>query len=121
MLANNLVKNGNNGRLYLIDWEYSGINDPMFDVASLFLENDFAPEDQELFFNYYFMGEVVDLAPYQEKILIFEIAQDFLWSVWTVLKESKGDDYGSYGKDRFNRAVANMAVWEKTYANSKGA
>lgn len=120
LLANNLVKNGNNGRLYLIDWEYSGINDPMFDVASLFLENEFAPEDQELFFNYYFMGEEVDLAPYQEKILIFEIAQDFLWSVWTVLKESKGDDYGSYGQDRFDRAVVNMAAWEESYGHSKG-
>ena len=66
------------------------------------------------------MGEEVDLAPYQEKILIFQIAQDFLWSVWTVLKESKGDDYGSYGQDRFDRAVVNMAAWEESYGHSKG-
>ena len=119
LVAANLVKNGE-GRLYLIDWEYSGVNDPMFDVAALFLENDFSSEDEELFFSYYFMGEEVDLTPYREKILIFKIAQDFLWSLWTVLKESKGDDFGSYGPDRFNRALKLMAVWEETSADSKG-
>lgn len=119
LVAANLIKNGE-GRLYLIDWEYSGVNDPMFDVAALFLENEFSPEDEELFFSYYFMGEEVHLAPYREKILIFKIAQDFLWSVWTIVKESKGDDFGSYGQDRFDRAVQNMAVWEKASVQRKG-
>lgn len=119
LVAANLVKDGA-GRLYLIDWEYSGVNDPMCDMAALFLENDFSSEDEELFFSYYFMGEEVDLAPYREKILIFKIVLDFLWSLWTVLKESKGDDFGSYGQDRFDRAVVNMAVWENSYASIKG-
>jgi len=112
LVAANLVKD-KDGRMYLIDWEYSGQNDPMFDVAALFLENDFTPEDEELFFHYYFGGEAVP-AGCREKILIFKIVQDFLWSVWTVLKESKGDDFGSYGPDRFARAKRNMALWEET-------
>ena len=112
LVAANLVKE-RSGRLYLIDWEYSGQNDPMFDVAALFLENDFTSEDEELFFHYYFEGMEVP-AGCREKILIFKIVQDFLWSIWTVLKESKGDDFGSYGPDRFARARRNMAVWEGT-------
>ncbi|MBQ4050129.1 MAG: phosphotransferase [Oscillospiraceae bacterium] len=110
LVAANLVLS-RAGRLYLIDWEYAGLNDPMFDVAALFLENDFTPEDEELFFHYYFGGEK-EPAHCREKILIFKIVQDFLWSIWTVLKESKGDDFGSYGPDRFARAKRNMAVWE---------
>ena len=110
LVAANLVKD-RNGRLYLIDWEYSGRNDPMFDVAALFLENDFTAEDEELFFHYYYEGAEPP-AGCREKILIFKIVQDFLWSIWTVLKESKGDDFGSYGPDRFARAKKNMAVWE---------
>ena len=110
LVAANLVKGGD-GRLYLIDWEYAGTNDPMFDAAALFLENDFSPEEEEDFFRYYYEGGNVP-ARCREKILIFKIVQDFLWSIWTVLKESKGDDFGSYGPDRFARAQKNMAVWE---------
>ena len=29
------------GRVYLIDWEYSAMNDPMWDLAALFLESNF--------------------------------------------------------------------------------
>lgn len=113
LVAANLVKDGD-GRLYLIDWEYAGKNDPMFDIAALFLENDFAPEDEELFFHYYFKeGENLDAA--REKILIFKISQDFLWSIWTVLKEARGDDFGSYGKDRFDRCRRLCAQYWEIY------
>ena len=113
LVAANLVKD-KNGRLYLIDWEYSGVNDPMCDVAALFLENDFTPEDEELFFHYYF-GEDGVPAAVREKILIFKISLDFLWSIWTVLKEAKGDDFGSYGLDRFRRAQALCTEYWEIY------
>ncbi|MDO4194801.1 MAG: phosphotransferase [Prevotellaceae bacterium] len=32
------------GRIFLIDWEYSGMNDPMADLAALFLESNFSEE-----------------------------------------------------------------------------
>ncbi len=114
LVAANLVKNSVTGRLYLIDWEYSGTNDPMFDVAALFLENDFAPEDEELFFHYYYGGKSVP-ENVREKILIFKIVQDYLWSIWTVLKESRGDNFGTYGLERFTRAQQNTALWESKF------
>ncbi len=114
LVAANLVKNSVTGRIYLIDWEYSGTNDPMFDVAALFLENDFSPEDEELFFHYYY-GDGQQPSSAREKILIFKVLQDYLWSIWTVLKESRGDNYGSYGLDRFTRAQQNIALWESRF------
>ena len=114
LVAANLVKNSATGRMYLIDWEYSGTNDPMFDVAALFLENDFTPEDEELFFHYYY-GHEEQPASSREKILIFKILQDYLWCIWTVHKESRGDDFGSYGLDRFTRAQKNIALWESRF------
>ncbi len=117
LVAANLVKNSVTGRMYLIDWEYSGTNDPMFDLAALFLENEFAPEDEELFFHYYYGAEQQPAAS-REKILIFKILQDYLWSIWTVLKESRGDDFGSYGIDRFTRAQKNIEVWKQGFMSS---
>ncbi len=111
LVAANLVKN-KEGRMYLIDWEYAGNNDPMFDIAALFLENDFSKTDEDLFFSYYSDVEVTKEE--RERILIYKIMQDVLWSVWTLVKEEKGDDFGSYGIDRFTRGERNFAVWEES-------
>lgn len=100
----NFVKDGE--RLYLIDWEYSGMNDPMWDLAAHILECNFSEEDEELFLDTYFNGKTEE--KYRTKILIFKICQDFLWSIWTNIKEAQGDDFGTYGENRYNRAKLNL-------------
>ena len=101
----NFIKSAD-GRLYLIDWEYSGMNDPMADLAALFLESGFTGENQDYVLNRYFGGDVPVHA--QEKILCYQILWDYLWAQWTVIKEAKGDDFGTYGRDRYNRAIQNL-------------
>ncbi len=101
-LYENFIKD-ENGKIYYIDWEYSGMNDPMADLAALFLEADFTPDNEDFLLNEYFNGEVPENA--KQKITVYQILWDYLWAVWTVIKEANGDDYGTYGKDRFNRAV----------------
>lgn len=95
-----------NGTIYLIDWEYSGMNDPLADFAALFLEAGFEKENEDYILKKYYDGEIPH-ATY-EKILCYQILWDYLWSQWTVIKEAKGDDFGTYGIDRFNRAVSNL-------------
>ena len=75
----NFVKD--NEKLYLIDWEYSGMNDPMWDLAAHCLECEFSEDEEELFLNLYFEGNVEE--KYRKKILIYKICQDF---------------YGAYGQ-----------------------
>lgn len=98
----NFIKD-DEGRIYLIDWEYSGMNDPFWEFAALFLESEFEEDNQEYFLDCYFENNLPTEA--REKILIYEILQDILWSIWTVVKEAQGDDFGSYGLDRFNRGL----------------
>lgn len=102
----NFIK-GNNDKLYLIDWEYSGNNDPMWDLAAHIIECDFNIDEEELFLQKYFETNEVQ-EKYKTKILIYKICQDFLWSLWTNIKEAKGDDFGTYGIDRYNRAKENL-------------
>lgn len=33
---------------------------------------------------------------------------DILWAIWTCIKEAQGDDFGSYGTMRYNRAITNL-------------
>lgn len=105
MVAENFIKS-DSGQIYLIDWEYSGINDPFWEFAALFLENNFSKESKDFFLNEYF-GRVIP-AHTQEKIFIYMILQDILWSIWTRIKEAAGDDFATYGIDRFTRGVNNL-------------
>jgi len=102
LVSENLVKD-TEGRIYLIDWEYSGINDDMWDLAALSLENEFSENDVELMFRLYFEGKEADQNS-RRRLLIHQICQDTLWAVWTLIKEAEGDDFGTYGIDRYNRA-----------------
>lgn len=104
-VAENFIK-ATDGTIYLIDWEYSGMNDPMADFAALFLENDFTQENRNYVLDKYFQGAIPSGC--EEKILCYQILWDYLWAQWTVIKEAKGDDFGTYGQDRFNRAIINL-------------
>ena len=90
------------GRLYLIDWEYSSMNDPMWDLAALFLESEFTPQEEEDFLSHY---ESEQTPVSREKIAIYKILQDAIWSLWTVYKEEQGADFRDYGVSRYQRAV----------------
>ncbi|MCY7090625.1 phosphotransferase family protein [Streptococcus oralis] len=96
------------GRMYLIDWEYSSMNDPMWDLAALFLESEFTNQEEEDFLTYY----ESDKTPVsREKIRIYKILQDTIWSLWTVYKEDQGADFGDYGVSRYQRAVNGLTYY----------
>ena len=96
------------GRLYLIDWEYSSMNDPMWDLAALFLESEFTRQEEEAFLSHY---ESEQTPVSREKIAIYKILQDAIWSLWTVYKEEQGADFGDYGVNRFQRAVKGLSYY----------
>ena len=96
------------GRLYLIDWEYSSMNDPMWDLAALFLESEFSLQEEEAFLSRY---ESERTPVSREKIAIYKILQDTIWSLWTVYKEEQGADFGDYGVNRYQRAVKGLSYY----------
>ena len=96
---------GPDGHLYLIDWEYSSMNDPMWDLAALFLESEFTPDEEDSFLSYY---ESEQTPVSRKKIRIYKILQDIIWSLWTIYKEENGADFGDYGISRYNRAVKEL-------------
>lgn len=105
LVAENFIKDIR-GKIYLIDWEYSGMNDPMWDFAALFLESNFTETNRTLLLEHYLGSSANDVL--NEKILIYQILMDVLWSIWTCIKEAQGDDFGTYGVDRYNRAISNL-------------
>ncbi len=112
LVAENFIKD-KNGKMYLIDWEYAGYNDPMWDLAAHLAECEFKPLEEELFLEHYFQKQPDEIS--KEKIAIFKICQDVLWSAWTILKETRGEDFGSYGIDRMKRAIQKKEQYVLTY------
>lgn len=111
-LAENFILDKNE-KLYLIDWEYSGLNDYTWDLASCILENEFSKYEEELFLNYYFEGNVEEKI--MIKVLINKIYQDFLWSIWALVKSYNGDDLMEYGLNRYIRMKENFKIFQQKY------
>ena len=103
----NFIKDAK-GKIYLIDWEYSGMNDPVAELAALFLESEFSKVSRDIILEHYFEGKIPMDLP--ERLLIYQILWDYLWAQWTVIKEAKGDDFGGYGRMRFDRAMNNLEL-----------
>ncbi|TCD27793.1 choline kinase [Pedobacter psychrodurus] len=96
-------------RIYLIDWEYSGMNDPLWDIASFALENGLNEEEEAYLWNCYWDGQYPTPAML-EKIKLFKVCQDLLWHVWAKIKESQGEDLFSYAEMRLKRAIHSLAL-----------
>lgn len=99
LIPENIIKSGN-GKFYLVDLEYSAMNDHLWDIASLFLECAFSQDDEELFLRIYFKRDIDEKV--REKIFKYKILQNFLWSLWGRFKEAENEDLGTFGIDRYN-------------------
>lgn len=104
-LAENFVKSGED-KMYLIDWEFSGMNDPFWDIAAYIIEAELSPAEEKLFLLKYFNGE--GTKEQHQQLLLNKIFLDFLWTIWALMKEAGGEDFGSYAFNRFTRAKANL-------------
>lgn len=94
------------GKLWLLDWEYSGMNDPFWDLTAPFIEAGFTPEQEKALLEAYFDGSVPHDA--QRRVLIYKIMMDFIWSVWARVKELDGADLREYGIMRLARGIENV-------------
>lgn len=105
-LCHNDLANSNileaNGSIYLIDWEYAGEADPMFDLASFSMNQHLDQERDKVLIASYF-GEVNDV--HLGEINLWKIAAIFLEGVWGILqsKISRLDkNYQGFANENFD-------------------
>lgn len=102
-----------NNTIYLIDWEYSGMNDPIWDISAFFEESKLSEELENYFLELYYNKKINE--DILEKILIYRICQNFLWSVWTLIKEKKEKLFGDYGNVRYERCLKQIEKYKEMY------
>lgn len=101
-LCENFLDTGE--RMYVIDYEYSGNNDPMWDLGDLSVEGRFGPAQDAALLAAYFDGE----PPAQEagRMVAYKAMCDLLWTLWGVIQHVNGnpaEDFWAYATGRFER------------------
>jgi len=98
------------GRIYLIDWEYSGMNDPVWDLADLSVEAGFdAEQDRAMMEAYHGAGPSRAL---YSRLEVYKAMSDLHWSIWGLVQHAKGnpaEDFWGYGLERLGRSNARMS------------
>ena len=106
-LCENFLDDG--ARVWIVDWEYAGMNDPMWDLGDLSVEGQFGESQDEALLTTYFGGEA---RPFDRgRMVIYKAMCDLLWTLWGLIQLGNGnpaDDFRAYADGRFARCRALM-------------
>jgi len=108
-LCENFLDTGD--RMWIVDWEYSGMNDPMWDLGDLSVEGGFDPSQEEEMIRAYFGGD--PLRAERGRIVIYKAMCDLLWTLWGLIQfanKNAADDFWAYSVKRFERCKALMGT-----------
>uniref|UniRef100_UPI004056EA31 phosphotransferase n=1 Tax=Agathobacter sp. TaxID=2021311 RepID=UPI004056EA31 len=109
-LCENWVRQGE--KMYLIDWEYAGMNDPMWDLADVSIEADFSEENDAFFLACYFGREAT--SDERKAFLTNKVLIDYLWSLWGKTRAVyDGEELEEYARARYARMKDNIKKMEE--------
>ncbi len=101
-LAENFLDDGR--RMWIVDWEYSGMNDPIWDLGDVSVEAEFdEAQDREMMAAY--CDGPVPGAIYG-RMVIYKAMCDLLWTLWGLIQHADGnpaEDFWAYATRRFAR------------------
>lgn len=110
-LCENFLDTGE--RMWIVDWEYSGMNDPLWDLGDLSVEGGFYAAQDEEMMRAYFGGEAKPAE--RGRIVIYKAMCDLLWTLWGLIQLANNnpvDDFRAYADGRFARCKALMETKE---------
>ncbi|GAB2453371.1 phosphotransferase family protein [Nocardioides hungaricus] len=104
LLAANFIDDGD--RVWLIDYEYSGNNDPCFELGNTATECNLTPEQVEAYVEAYFGSpRPSDLA----RVRLQMLCSEYGWSLWGFIQAAASPidyDFRGWGMERYEKAAA---------------
>lgn len=100
------------GRMYLIDWEYAGMNDGMWDLADVSIEAGFdETSDRQLLRAY--LGKEPDIID-EKHFLASKIYVDYLWTLWAKARVPyDGQPMEDWAVERYTRMKSFVEIYSK--------
>lgn len=106
-LCENFLDDGE--KMWIVDWEYSGMNDPLWDLGDLSVEAGMDDmQDAEMMAAYFGRAP---LAAEMGRMVIYKAMCDLLWTLWGLIQvadENPADDFWAYSVGRFERCKTLM-------------
>lgn len=107
-LCENFLDSGE--RMWIVDWEYSGMNDPMWDLGDLSVEAGFSAR-QEIEMMRAYCGREPRESEFG-RMIIYKAMCDLLWTLWGLIQHSDdnpAEDFWAYATERFERCKSLMS------------
>lgn len=99
------------GRMYLIDWEYAGMNDGMWDVADVSIEACFDEKLDKVLLTEY-LGKEPGVTE-MKHFLASKIYVDYLWTLWAKARVPyDGQPMEDWAVERYARLKNNIKAFE---------
>ena len=106
LIAENIIKKDN--QIYIVDFDYSGNNDPCFELGNLSVEMEYNDEQiNKLVKSYY--GEINENII--SKVYLQGVVSDIGWSLWSYVQakiSNNNFDYSMHGLNRLERVINKM-------------
>ncbi len=106
-MCENMLDDGE--RMWIIDWEYSGMNDPIWDLGDFSVEASFEPEHEREMLEAY-LGRPPTPAEHG-RFILYKAMCDLLWTLWGLIQhatDNPAEDFWDYAITRFARCRALM-------------
>ena len=106
-LCENFLDDGKN--MWIVDWEYSGMNDPLWDLGDLSVEARMNEVQENEMLEAYF-GRAPTSAQ-KGRVIIYKAMCDLLWTLWGLIQladKNSTDDFWAYSIERFERCKVLM-------------
>jgi len=104
LLAENFIDDGQ--RLWLIDYEYAGNNDPCFELGNIWSEADLTTDQLEELVGHYYRTPSTSLIA---RARLLGLMSKYGWTLWASIQDGVSDldfDFWSWGMEKYDRAVA---------------
>jgi len=110
LLAANILRAEDDGRLMIVDWEYAGMGDPRFDLGNLSVNNDFEDVDDERLLAAYYGTPVSDASRAGLKLMrVASDAREAAWGVVQTVLSALEFDFDGYAREHFERLQSTLA------------
>ena len=107
LAANFLASTEDPRRVWLIDWEYAGMNTRWFDLGNLSINNGLTDEANEMLLLSYFGSVTPQRRACLELMRVMSDVREAMWGVVQQGISSLDFDYGDYARQHFQRMMIN--------------
>ncbi len=107
LLRANFLRDG--ARIWLLDWEYAGMNQPTFDLGNLAVNNALSPDAERSLVEAYF-GAASERN--SARVRLMKIVSDAREAMWGVVQQGISTidfDYRAYADEHFDRLLTNAS------------